>query len=139
MNNNNNNNPRGAGSPFGGKNIDIQKVMDMLSAMLRCPICGHKYSKDGTRIIESEQDQVFGEAYVLIHSDCQECKSSIVFSVEIKGPEIFSVGMVTDLTQTDTVKFRKLNAIASSDVINIHKNIRKFNGNFVKALTKKST
>jgi hypothetical protein len=117
------------------KNIDIQKVMDMLSTMLRCPICGHKYHKDGTRVIESEQDQVFGEAYVLIHSDCQKCKSSIVFSVEIKGPEVFSVGMVTDLTQSDTVKFRKLSAIASSDVLNIHKDIRKFNGNFVKALT----
>ena len=109
----------------------------MLSGMLRCPICGHKYGKAGTRVIESDQDLVYNEAYILIHSDCGKCKSSIVFNVEIRGPEVFSVGMVTDLTQSDTVKFRSFSPIASGDVLNIHKHLKKFNGDFVTALTDK--
>lgn len=118
-------------------NFDIKKVLDMLGNMLRCPICAHKYGKNGTRVIESEQDNTFGEAYVLIHSDCAKCKSSIVFSVEIKGPEVFSVGMITDLTQSDTIKFRKFEPLKSGDVLSVHQGLKKFNGDFVKALTVK--
>ncbi len=115
-------------------NFDLQKVMEMLNTMLRCPICGNKYQKNGTRVIESDQDQIQGEAYILIHSDCAKCKSSIVFSVEIKGPEVFSVGMVTDLTQNDTIKFRKFAPIKSSDVLTIHQDLKRFNGDFVKVM-----
>jgi hypothetical protein len=118
-------------------NLDIKKVMDMLGTMLRCPICGAKYGRSGTRVIESDQDMVFNEAYVLLHSDCNKCKSSIVFSVEIKGPEVFSVGMVTDLTQNDTIKFRGSTPIESTEVIKIHQGLKKFDGDFVKVLTLK--
>ncbi len=128
---------RKPGSGYSGKNFDIQKVMEMLNTMLRCPICGNKYKKDGTRVIESEQDKSYGEAYILIHSDCSKCKSSIVFSVEIKGPDVFSVGMITDLTQSDTVKFKSFAPIASGEIIKIHQGLKKFNGDFVGALTQK--
>jgi hypothetical protein len=129
--------PGKKGFDFGGKNLDIQKVMEMLNTMLRCPICGNKYKKDGTRVIESEQDKVYGEAYILIHSDCQKCKSSIVFSVDIKGPDVFSVGMITDLTQSDTLKFKSYGPIASGEIIKIHQGLKRFNGDFVAALTQK--
>lgn len=117
--------------------LDIKKVMEMLYSMLRCPICGNKYAKASTRIIESEQDRVFDEAYILIHSDCGKCKGSIVFSVEIHGPEVFSVGMITDLTEHDTIKFRKFEAIPSGEILKMHQDLKKFNGDFVKILAAK--
>lgn len=119
------------------QNFDLKKVMEMLSTMLRCPICSTKYGKENTRVIESEQDPNFGDAFILIHSDCKKCKSSIVFNVEIRGPEVFSVGMVTDLTQSDTIKFRKYDPITSTEVLDLHKNLKKFKGDFVKAFVSK--
>lgn len=119
------------------KNFDIKKVMEWLGQVLKCPICSHKYNLSNTKIIESEQDEVFGEARVLLHSDCVKCKSSVMFNVEIRGPEIFSVGMVTDLTSQDSNKFRNKQPINTNDVLGIHSEIRKFKGNLVEMLTKK--
>lgn len=103
--------------------------------VLRCPVCGAKYNLNKTRVVESEQDEIYGEARVLIHSDCQKCKSSVMFNVEIRGPEVFSVGMVTDLTGQDSSKFNKLGPIRANEIISIHQALKGFNGDFVTSFT----
>lgn len=118
-------------------NFDIKKVLQWLGYILKCPICGHKYNLSNTQIIESEQDEAFGEAHMLIHSDCAKCKSSVMFNVEIRGPEVFSVGMVTDLTRKDSDKFKDKQPITANDVLTIHQEIRNFKGNLVELLAKK--
>ena len=90
------------------KNYDFKKIIEWLGVILKCPICGTKYNLAKTKVLESEQNEIFNEAHILIHSDCAKCKSSVMFNVEIRGPEVFSVGMVTDLTGTDSAKFQKL-------------------------------
>ncbi len=130
----NNKIPRKSDSLFGGKNFDFNKVIQWLGFMLRCPICGFKYNLDQTKIIESERNEAFDEAHILIHSDCTKCKSSVMFNVEIHGPEIFSVGMVTDLTQSDSRKFKSKESISLNEVINIHQALKAFKGDIVSAL-----
>jgi len=119
------------------KKYDFKKVMEWLGYVLKCPICNYKYNLANTHIIDSEQDEVLGEAKILIHSDCSKCKSSVMFNVEIKGPEVFSVGMVTDLTKTDSNKFKNKNPISPDEIIGIHQELKGFRGNLVEALTKK--
>jgi len=117
--------------------FDFKKVMEWLGFILRCPICGFRYNLDNTKIIESEQDEAYNEAHILIHSDCNKCKSSVMFNVEIKGLEIFSVGMITDLTSADSARFRNAKPIKPDEVINIHKALKRFNGDFIRAFTEK--
>jgi len=119
------------------KPFDFKKVIEWLGFVLRCPICGHKYNLDKTEVIESEQNEPMGEAHILIHSDCSKCKSSVMFNVDIKGPEVFSVGMVTDLTRGDSSKFKNKTPITPNEVIGIHKALKKFNGDFVSTFAKK--
>ncbi len=116
------------------KNIDFKKVIGWLGVMLRCPVCSIKYNLEGIKVIDSEQDDISDDARILIHSDCQKCKSSVMFNIDITGPEIFSVGMITDLTSKDSSKFSKYNPISSDDCIQIHRGLQAFNGDFVKAL-----
>lgn len=118
--------------------FDLKKVIEWLGFILKCPICGSKYQPNKTKIIDSEQNDAFSEASVLIHSDCEKCKSSVMFNVEIRGPEVFSVGMITDLTREDSNKFKTFKSINSDDIINIHKSLKKFKGDFVSALKIKS-
>jgi hypothetical protein len=132
-----NNSLRGPAPLFGGKNFDFKKIVEWLGFILKCPICGHKYNIDKTRVVDSQQDEAYGEAWVLIHSDCQKCKSSVMFNAEIRGPEVFSVGMVTDLTGQDSAKFKKLGPLMANDVIGIHQAIRSFEGDFITGFTKK--
>ena len=92
---------------------------------------------DKTRVVDSEQNEAIGEAWVLIHSDCQKCKSSVMFNVEIHGPEVFSVGMVTDLTGQDSARFQKLEPISSNEVLGIHQALKTFKGDFISSFTQK--
>ena len=116
------------------KSIDFKKVMGWLGFILRCPVCSYKYNLANTKIIESEQNEALGEARLLIHSDCGRCKSSVMFNIDISGPEVWSAAMVTDLTGSDTTRFTGGAPLNTDDVINIHKSIRAFNGDFKKAL-----
>lgn len=119
------------------KNFDFKKVMEWLGYILKCPICGYKYNIDHTQVIDSEQNEGLGEAKILIHSDCIKCKSSVMFNVEIKGPEVFSVGMVTDLTGKDSSKFKNREPITINEVIDLHRTLKDFKGDLVKALARK--
>jgi len=124
---------------FGGKQFDIKKVIEWLGHVLRCPVCGIKYKLDQTKVVETMHDEFYSEASILIHSDCQKCKSSVMFNVEIRGPEVFSVGMVTDLTRQDTARFKKHKPISANEVIGVHKEIREFKGDFISLFTEKKT
>ena len=114
--------------------FDLKKVMEWLGLVLKCPICGNKYKTEHTKIVETEQNENFGEAQILIHSDCSKCKSSVMFNIEIRGPEVFSVGMVTDLTQKDSATFKNKAPISPNEVIGIHKALKGFKGNLAELL-----
>ena len=119
------------------KKFDFKKIVEWLGFILKCPICGHKYNLEKTKVIESEQNEHLNEAHILIHSDCAKCKSSVMFNVDICGPEVFSVGMVTDLTGQDSSKFQKLGPISTNEIIGIHKALKEFKGDFVSSFTAK--
>ncbi len=111
--------------------MDLQKIMQWLEAMLKCPICSTKYLVEQTRVISSQQHMPFNEARILIHSDCAKCKSSVMFNVEIRGPQVYSVGMVTDLTSADSMKFKDFSRISTDELINLHLTLQEFQGDFV--------
>jgi hypothetical protein len=116
--------------------FDYNKIIQWLAYILRCPVCGQKYSADQTKIIDTGDDKPVNGKSLLVHTDCDRCKSSVVFSIAIDGPEIFSIGMVTDLTSQDTSKFKNSNPISSDEVLATHEFLRNFDGDF-KSLLKK--
>jgi len=120
-----------------GKKFDLKKVIEWLGFILKCPVCASKYDLNQTKVIETEHNEPMGEARLLIHSDCKKCKSSVMFNIEINGPEVFSVGMITDLTSTDSKKFQTQKPISLNEVIGIHKELKKFKGEFVSTFTQK--
>jgi hypothetical protein len=116
------------------KKIDLKKVIGWLGFILRCPICSAKYNLENIKVIESDHNEMIEEARILIHSDCHKCKSSVMFNIDINGPEIFTVAMMTDLTSKDSNKFSKLKPINVNEVIAMHQGLREFDGDWVKAL-----
>lgn len=113
---------------------DFQRIIEMLSFVLRCPVCNYKYNLERTKIIDTkEEDQ--NQATLLVHSDCSQCKSSVVFSIVISGPEIFSIGMITDLTSNDTSKFSSKKPLSADEVLDMHNFVRQFDGDLVKFLS----
>jgi hypothetical protein len=116
------------------KRFDFKKVIGLMGLILRCQICTTKYNLDKISIIETQEDDATGDVRLLIHSDCKKCKSSVMFNVDISGAEIFSVGMLTDLTSQDSSKFSKLEPIEVDEIIDMHQSLRKFDGDLIRAL-----
>ncbi len=117
------------------KKIDFEKVIQLLSNALRCPVCDYRYNLERTKIIDTKQDED-NQANLLVHSDCGRCRSSVLFNITINGPEVFSLNVVTDLTGSDTEKFTNSKPVTAGDVLNLHNFFNKFDGDLVKALQK---
>lgn len=119
------------------KKFDLKKVLSWLGFVLKCPVCNVKYDPNAIKVMSSELDKATGETKLLIHSDCKRCKSSVMFNIDINGQDVFTIIAKTDLTSNDNTKFRKLPAINTDDCITVHKTLKKFNGDFIKAFKKK--
>jgi hypothetical protein len=118
------------------KGMDIKKVLNLLGFILRCPVCGYRYNLETMRVVESEQNEAVGEARLVIHSDCQQCKGSVMFAIGMNGPEVMSAATVTDLTLSDASRFRNTEPLSADDVLHVHRAVRGFKGDFIKALKK---
>ena len=116
------------------KKVNYQKIIELLSYILHCPVCNNKYAAAQTSIIDAEDAEKYDHSSMLVHTDCERCKSSVMFNISLEGPEIFSIGMVTDLTSEDTRKFREVKPIGLDEVIEFHNFIRGFDGNFERVL-----
>lgn len=115
--------------------FDFKRIIEWLSHLLRCPVCGYRFSMEQTKIIDSKDDKN-ASANLLIHTDCDRCKSSVVFSIAVDGPEVFTVGVVTDLTSSDTTKFKNSEPLTSDDVLAAHQFLSNFDGDFKSVLDK---
>jgi len=116
------------------KQFDYNKILQWLAYMLKCPVCGEKYTAEQTKVIDAGEQSMEPRKNILAHADCQRCKSSVVFSIAVDGPEIFSVGMVTDLTSQDTSKFKNTSPISADEVLATHEFLKGFDGDFRSAL-----
>ncbi len=110
--------------------FDLTKISQWLAYILKCPVCSQRYSPEQTKIIDTGEERPLSGRSLLVHTDCERCKSSVVFSIAIDGPEIFSIGMVTDLTSQDTSKFKNAHPITTDEVLATHEFLRSFNGDF---------
>lgn len=94
-----------------------------LIANIRCAVCNHRYGLDDIRII-GHQDELWVIAVM-----CAECQTQgLVFAVVKEGeqPEI-----ITDLTPEEWARFQEMSPIDTDDVLDIHRFLRDFDGDFV--------
>lgn len=123
-------------STFNMKQVDIKKVLGLLGFILRCPICHYRYNLETMQVVETDQNEVSGQGRILIHSDCQKCQGSVMFSIGVAGPELVSAASVTDLTLSDTHKFRAVPPLTTDDVLQVHTAVKRFKGDLIKAIKK---
>lgn len=116
------------------KSFDLKKVLGLLGYMMRCPVCQTKANLQTLKVFENEHDGGEGEERLVVHTDCQKCRGSIVFVIGIKGPEVVSSASLTDLTSGDMKRFADLDPISPTDVLDLHVGLRGFTGDFVKLI-----
>lgn len=89
-----------------------QQALEKLVAL--CPICQAQPQQLRTSVLfESNQAEY-------VHINCGSCQGSVVALLFSTGPLISSIGLITDLSQQDAVKFQRSKAISEDDIIGLH-------------------
>ncbi|MDP3771572.1 MAG: hypothetical protein Q8R16_04680 [bacterium] len=84
-----------------------------------CPVCDTSYNPMEARVID-ERDEKH-----LMHIRCKKCAHSILALVLTSGMGVSSMGLLTDLTFGDVLKFREAEPITVDDVITFHHFLQK--------------
>lgn len=108
---------------------ELAKVMAWLSEKMRCPLCGFRYNLQGLKVLPHGSN-----SSVNVHTNCGECACSLMFALDIKGGEVFLVGVVTDLTLEDALKFQTQKPISTDEVLDWAGYWQNFDGDFARAL-----
>ena len=87
---------------------------DNLTLITHCPFCNLRYNHLKARISEE------GENTQLIYIQCQHCQSAILVLIVAGSLGITSIGLVTDLSSEDVLKFKAAKPINCDDVIKIY-------------------
>ena len=82
--------------------------------MKECPLCGAVYKASAVATIEEH------ESGHLVHVTCSKCQNAILAMVMITPIGMNSVGMVTDLSAADVVRFRRRAPITEDELLNFH-------------------
>ena len=102
---------------------NVNKIIGFLGLILRCPICNNRYEEQDTEVLKASNAREI-DSRILIHSDCGKCKGSVIFSVDIHDQDVFSVGMVTDLTFEDSLKFQEQDSLSADECIAMHELVK---------------
>jgi hypothetical protein len=88
---------------------------DGLRMISYCPLCESSYNPMEAKVLGEKED---GH---LLHIRCKKCWNSILALVLVSSVGVSSVGLVTDLTFEDVVRFREMpREVTVDDVITIH-------------------
>lgn len=92
--------------------------LDNLRLISYCPLCNVHYNPTEAKILEQK------DGAHLIHVECGECRSSIVAVVITGGLGVSSVGLITDLTSQDVMRFKNSEVLSEDDVIAAYEELR---------------
>jgi hypothetical protein len=85
-----------------------------IKVVSRCPLCDSPFENLDTRILGEDNETR------LLHIRCQKCSNAILALILISQGGISSVGLVTDLSYEDVLRFHKRQKITTNDVSDVH-------------------
>jgi len=90
---------------------------DSIRLVSSCPLCETLYSPSQARILSKHEDTR------LIHATCRKC-GSFTLALVVENEEGGStVGLVTDLSHEDVLRFHRGRRVSTDDVIETHEEL----------------
>ena len=85
--------------------------LDKVKYLSMCPFCSTKFSIKQAKIVAETKNSF------LVHSYCKKCNCSVLASLTSSQMGISSIGLVTDLTYRDVLKFRNASSISVDNIL----------------------
>lgn len=99
--------PKNANSPFSASSGHLRVIST-------CPFCRTHYNLTTAKVVVEKDDAH------LLHLECRKCGSAVVALVLTSGLGVSSVGLVTDLTSDDVLKFAGAAEVSIDDVVDMY-------------------
>jgi hypothetical protein len=119
-----------AGQARGDDDKGIKKVI--LESIEACTVCGRALIEDDLRVLGHDKDTWF---LVVV---CHNCSTQGLIAAQVKeliaGKELIGKNedsvILTELTNSETNRYRSATPLASNDVLDMHQFLQTFNGDF---------
>lgn len=96
--------------------------LENIQPLIRCPVCNKKY-RPAKMIVLDEDDK-----RTTLHLSCDGCHASTLVFVSMGQLGIVSLGMLTDLEQSEARNVFQGEAISADNVIEVHQFLKHYNG-----------
>lgn len=91
-----------------------KNIFERMRVMQSCPMCNTEYKNGGVRVAQED-----GGAS-LVHVSCSNCCGSLMAIVVESGVGVSSVGMITDMSYDDLVRFHNEAPVSADDCLHLH-------------------
>jgi hypothetical protein len=91
--------------------FSLDSLRSHFKVMRECPVCTFAFENIHIRTVEST------EGSHVLHTTCPSCSNSLIFLVGSTQFGIGLIGMVSDLSYEDSLRFRRKEAIGEDELI----------------------
>lgn len=91
--------------------FSLDSLRSHFKVMRECPVCTKEFNVEHIRTVESR------EGSHVLHATCPACGNSLIFLVGTTQLGIGLIGMVSDFTYDDSVRFRHKEPLTDDQVI----------------------
>ena len=99
-----------------------ENLIKRLISSIKCGSCGQHYEEDHIDIIEHSDELWFIRVF------CSSCRVKSLVAAIIREDEKAEV--ITDLTEEELDKFRRVDGVGADDMLDMHNFLKEFKGDF---------
>ena len=106
-----------------------ENLIKRLMTSVKCGVCGQGYEVDNVNVLGHQEDMWFLSAF------CPACHTRYLVAAVIKEGKVPEV--ITDLTEAELDKFRKMGRVTADEVLDVHSFLKGFDGDFSQLFSQK--
>jgi ribosomal protein L44E len=100
-----------------------ERVIKRLMTSVKCSSCGQNYAGRNVQVIGHHHGLWFISAY------CSSCRTHYLLAATVNREK---AEIVSDLTETEFVRFKKSRAPTADDILDMHSFLKQFDGDFTR-------
>jgi transcription elongation factor Elf1 len=100
----------------------MKMPLENLQSLIRCPVCNKKYRSNRILVLDENEKRM------TLHLTCESCGASSMVFVSMGQFGVVSLGLLTDLEQSEAREVFQGEAISADQVIEMHQFLKHYTG-----------
>jgi len=106
-----------------------EKLIKRFMTSIKCSVCGQRYEVNNVKVLGHQEDLWFLSVF------CSACQTQCLVAAVIKEGK--APKFITDLTEAELDKFKKMDKLTADEVLDMHSFLKSFDGDFSRLFSQK--